>query len=177
MSFGESGAPVVYLKAGELYFSDKPAVVLTVLGSCLSVTMFHRRLGIGAICHGLLPQCRERTVCSGDCKEEARYVECSIRMMLRRLSRLGIPFREVEVKIFGGADMFGKRLDGRGAILVGKQNIETAQKIMDKEGIKIISMDVGGTQGRKLFFSTETGEVLLKRLQPSVVLADNGVLE
>jgi chemotaxis receptor (MCP) glutamine deamidase CheD len=32
-------------------------------------------------------------------------------------------------------------------------------------------MDVGGAQGRKLFFNTATGEVLLKRLQPGVIVA------
>jgi len=32
-------------------------------------------------------------------------------------------------------------------------------------------------QGRKIFFNTRSGEVLLKRLQPGIILADNGAVE
>ena len=49
MSPNEDDLPVIYLKAGELHFSDKPSSVMTVLGSCLSVTMFHRAARVGAI--------------------------------------------------------------------------------------------------------------------------------
>jgi chemotaxis protein CheD len=42
---------------------------------------------------------------------------------------------------------------------------------LKKEGLSILSLDVGGATGRKLFFNTHTGEVLLKRLQPRVILA------
>ena len=60
MSLDESKFPVIYLKSGEIYFTEEPVIVLTVLGSCVSVTLFHRRLGYSAICHGLLPRCRAR---------------------------------------------------------------------------------------------------------------------
>lgn len=35
---------------------------------------------------------------------------------------------------------------------------------MKSEGLTLITRDVGGIQGRKIFFYTHTGEVLLKRL-------------
>ncbi len=166
--------PVVYLKSGDLHFSDKPSSVMTVLGSCLSVTMFHRGARVGAICHGLLPKCRERSVCSGACAERAKYVECAIEMMAKLFDANNLKRSEVEVKVFGGADMFSIRLGGRGSISVGRQNIEIARQSLEKLGIHVIAMDVGGTTGRKLYFNTHTGEVLLKRLQPSIVLADSG---
>ena len=46
----------VYLKPGELHFATGPTVVSTVLGSCVSVTMFDRLSGAAAICHALLPE-------------------------------------------------------------------------------------------------------------------------
>src|SRR3990172_336823 len=177
MNSSEPGHPVIYLKAAEIYFSDEPASVLTVLGSCLAVTMFHRPLGIGSICHGLLPRCTQRTSCRERCREEARYVECSIEQMVKRFTRIGALLREIEVKIFGGADMFAARPDSNGPVTVGKQNIATAMRIIKKEGLRIVSSDVGGVQGRKKFFNTRSGEVLLKRLQPGIILADNGAVE
>jgi chemotaxis protein CheD len=69
--------------------------------------------------------------------------------------------------------MFTRRSE-RGPISVGKQNIAAAQKIIEAEGITVTSMDVGGQQGRKLFFNTRTGDVMLKKLMPNVILADAG---
>ncbi len=83
MSPNENDLSVIYLKSGELHFSEKPSSVMTVLGSCLSVTMFHRKARVGAICHGLLPKCRERALCGRPCAEQAKYVECAILMMVK----------------------------------------------------------------------------------------------
>jgi chemotaxis protein CheD len=166
--------PVIYLKAGEMHFSEHSVVVLTVLGSCLSVTMFHRKSAISAVCHGFLPECRGRQSCDDGCIERFKYVDCSIRKMLKLFDRRDVKRCELEIKVFGGADMFETEPNGRGTFSVGKLNISTAKKILEQEGMRIVSMDVGGTRGRKLYFHTRTGEVLLKRLQPRVILAGNG---
>jgi len=174
MNEPKEGLPFIYLKAGEIHFSEYAAVVSTVLGSCLSVTMFNRKLAIGAIFHGFLPQCRVGQSCSNGCTEGFKYVDCSIRKMVKLFDRLDANRRNLEVKVFGGADMFDAARNGRGAFSVGRMNITTAMAILEKEGLNIVSMDVGGTQGRKLYFDTRTGEVLLKRLQPRVILANAG---
>lgn len=174
MRENEQELPVIYLKAGEVHVSRKPALVLTVLGSCLSVTMFHRRLSIGAICHGLLPQCRDMAECMAGCLDGTKYVDCSIHRMAKHFRGLGALPREIEVKVFGGADMFGGRGAGKAGICVGMQNSKKALEIIEKEGLRVSSKDLGGAQGRKIFFNTATGEVLLKRLPSNVVPADDG---
>ncbi len=157
--------PLVYLKPGEMFFSAEPAAVVTVLGSCLSVTMFHRRRGLGAICHGLLPKCSGQKDCDGDCLEGLKYVDCSIQRMVQMFDRCKVRRSEVEVKCFGGADMFTRQIVRPGVVSVGRQNILSAEKILSSEGLKLAVKDVGGLQGRKIFFYTHTGEVLLKRLK------------
>jgi chemotaxis protein CheD len=168
----ESKYPVIYLKAAEMLFLEAPATVLTVLGSCLSVTMLHRQSGLCAICHGLLPERRGGcTECGGECRDEARYVKCSIRKMIKRFAREGVRPGDIEVKVFGGADMFGALRSGRSCLSVGSMNIEAARKTIEQAGLNVASSDVGGTEGRKLYFNTQTGEVLLKRVQPNVTLS------
>lgn len=154
----------MYLKAGEIHFTELPTLVITVLGSCLSVTMFSRRKGLGGICHGLLPQCGDRDQCDGGCLEGLKYVECSIRKMVELFDRHRVKRNEIEVKIFGGADMFSRQITIPGVVSVGKQNVQAAERIIVREGLKILKTDVGGMQGRKIFFYTDTGEVFLKRL-------------
>jgi chemotaxis protein CheD len=156
--------PVVYLKAGEMHFTDEPSVVITVLGSCLSVTMHSRRMGIGGICHGLLPECEGKKACSSGCREGLRYVECSILQMLRLFEKAGAKRSEIDVMCFGGADMFSRKIQKPGLVSVGRQNIMTAEVILRREGLTIKKQDVGGLGGRKIYFYTQNGEVLLKRL-------------
>jgi len=174
MSLEESKLPVIYLKSGEIYFTEEPVIVMTVLGSCVAVTLFHRRLGYSAICHGLLPRCRGRDGCSDCCTESARYVECSIKLMSRQFRHMGVNLGEVEARIFGGSSMFGMTtLRGR-HLSVGKDNIEIAIKTMELVGMPVSSMDVGGENGCKIYFNTMTGDVQFKRMPPRVILAGAG---
>ncbi|MBI5846607.1 MAG: chemotaxis protein CheD [Nitrospirae bacterium] len=157
--------PAVYLKPGELYITDSPTVVTTVLGSCVSVTMFCPRLKIGAICHGLLPNCKDDKPCDNSCGNAFRYVDCSIRLMLGKIRGYGIGDHEMEVKLFGGADMFSPLDEGRKANTIGNLNIQAAIRILDAEKLQILKADIGGMQGRKILFYTHTGEVFLKRVR------------
>jgi chemotaxis protein CheD len=155
----------VYLKPGELFFSGQPAVIVTVLGSCLSITMFSRRRALGGICHGLLPKCgQQKKNCHGDCLEGFKYVDCSIRRMVQLFDRHGVKRSDIEVKCFGGADMFIRPIERPGTASIGKQNATIAEQILKSEGLQLHVVDVGGLQGRKIFFYNHTGEVLLKRL-------------
>jgi len=52
---------------------------------------------------------------------------------------------------------------------VGKQNIEMAKKTLHYEHINVKAVHVGGTFGRKIFFFTDTGEVLVKRIKKSLL--------
>jgi len=160
---GREELPVVYLKAGEMRYAERPELVITVLGSCLSVTMHDPRLGIGGICHGLLPACTDKRTCA-NCSEGFKYVDCSIRNMITLFDKAGAKRSEIEVKSFGGADLFSNAVNKRGKVSVGRQNILIAEGILRREGLSIKKQDVGGLRGRKVFFYTHTGEVLLKRL-------------
>jgi chemotaxis protein CheD len=155
MWFG--GLHTIILKPGEGYAGEKPSIVSTVLGSCVSVTMFCRNGRFGAICHSLLPE-----AASGTAGNEFRYVDSSMYAMLLHFDRRGVPREELEVKLFGGSDLLGCG-SGSGKT-VGRQNIETALGIIASERLALLASDVGGDQGRKLFFKPHTGEVFVKRL-------------
>ncbi|HET6419952.1 MAG TPA: chemotaxis protein CheD [Geobacteraceae bacterium] len=148
----------VFLKPGESYFAERPTVVATVLGSCVSVTMFSAERHCGAICHAVLPE-------ENAPGEACRYVDASIMDMLRFFDRRRIKRSQIEVKLFGGSNILPASdvSRGRGAS-VGSQNIETALRIIEREQLRLVASDVGGDQGRKILFHTDTGEILLKRL-------------
>ena len=171
MISSETALTVIYLRSGELYLSNQPAVVVTVLGSCVSITMFYRRLGLSAISHGQYPHCRNRRSCGHNCNDSAKYVECSFPIMLSWFKQRGVPLAELEVSVIGGADMIASGYTGRFTFSVGKQNIETAMRLLGREGLRVRSTDVEGNIGRKIHFNTQNGHIQLQYLQPTVVLA------
>ncbi len=152
--------PQLYLKPGELHVTGDPTLVTTVLGSCVSLTFFARSRGISGICHAMLPE-----TTPGDWESAFRFVDASVVHLIERFDRLGIPRRQIEVKLFGGADVLampGRRPEAQ---TVGRKNIAAAKMAIVRERLVLQAADVGGTTGRKLFFVTHTGEVLLKKLE------------
>jgi chemotaxis protein CheD len=147
----------IYLKPGELMISEEAVLVTTVLGSCISVTMFHPQTGTAAICHAMQP-------CS-DGSESFKYVDSSVQHMVICFSRRKIRLVEIQVKLFGGADMFRSTASSmRSLTTIGRQNISVATECLKAHGLVPAATDVGGRKGRKLIFKTDTGTVFLKRL-------------
>jgi chemotaxis protein CheD len=146
----------VFLKPGELYIGTEPAIISTILGSCLSITMFNTRLRLGGICHALFPTDPKQAQGKEFC-----YVDGSVSYMLNEFGKMGIKKNEIEVKAFGGANI----IDATYKKSVGQANIEAVFNIIKDEGLKMLTHDLGGTLGRKIIFSTHTGRVLLKKLE------------
>jgi chemotaxis protein CheD len=155
-----------FLKPAELRFVREPAVIRTVLGSCVTVTMYCRRLGAAAACHPVLPVCPEVETCrQAACRQKYKYVECVLPEMFRKFLDLGARREEVETKLFGGANMFSRNIS-RGEILhVGSKNVNMARHMLGELKLELKSFDVGGNQGRKLYFDTQSGDVWVKRFQ------------
>lgn len=146
--------PRIYLRPEELVIAEEPAVVTTVLGSCISIVLYCPRLQIGAICHATMP--------SGKEQNPSKYVDQSIHFMLDRFEKLSVTRRETVVKVFGGADMFAPKNPATERQTIGAQNVRVAMATLAQVGLEPAATDVGGTQGRKLVFYSHTGEVFRK---------------
>ena len=155
-----SGLPLKYVNAGEVYYSDSPKVVATVLGSCVAVVMYVPQRGLCAVSHNVLPTDKNNS--SGKNGDRLRFVDYSIREMLDFFNKNNVPKNKIIVKLFGGAEQLG--FDKKKRISIGKQNVNKAIELIEKEGLYISSMDVGGNTGRKIYVFSHTGEVLLSRL-------------
>jgi chemotaxis protein CheD len=119
---------------------------------------------MGGICHALLPQCPDQPTCTKVCGKTFKFVDCSIRHMVKLFDQRDVKRSEIEVKCFGASDMFSRKQGKSSIESVGRQNMRTAEEVILSEGLSILNMDIGGLQGRKILFYTDTGDVLLKRL-------------
>ena len=160
----ESEVSDIYLHPGESYLARKPAVIRTILGSCVGVTFWSARLGVGALTHSQLPRCPTNSFAGLSLAEGRRYVDFSIRDIARQFDALGAHRTEVEVKLFGGADVLLVSDEASTKATVGKLNCEAAIEVLRDEGFAVIASSLGGSAGLNIRFDTRTGEVLLRRL-------------
>ncbi len=157
-----------YLYAGALFVHPLPHIVSTVLGSCVSVCLWDKKLQIGGINHYQL------ALWNGEGLASPRYGNISNIKLIEKLENLGSRRKDLVAKVFGGSSV----IQNTSSILkVGEKNIDIAIKCMEDAGIPIIAKDVGGTKGRKLKFHTGTGVVLMKRLESSKKIFENKQLQ
>jgi len=159
-----SGLPEVHLRIGELIVTSEPQWVITLLGSCVSVTMFCHRTKLAGICHALLPgPCNSGVLV--DSADRFRFISHVIPAMLDCFQQKGIRKEEIEVKMFGGANVLQSGCNGSENQWIGNANIIAAREVLRETGLIIKAESVGGTFGRKILFNTQTGEVLHKYLR------------
>jgi chemotaxis protein CheD len=156
------GLPEIYLQPGESRLVREPAILRTLLGSCVGIAFRVPRLGLGALCHPMLPRFPVKQALTSTRSAGRRYVDYAIRDLARQFDSLGAQREEVEVKIFGGGDVL-VTVDDTVRPTVGKLNIEVAMKVLDEEGFYVSASSLGGKRGVNIYFNTATGEVLLQR--------------
>ena len=140
----------------------EPVLLCTLLGSCVGITFWVKRLRIGALCHPMLPAAPARPMVHACGPEGRRFVDFAIRDVAAQFDALGITRVETEVKVFGGADVL--ELDhGAARRTIGYLNREAAVCTLRDAGYSMAASSLGGRRGMQIHFNTQTGEVLLRR--------------
>lgn len=143
-------------------------MIHTILGSCVSVVLVDQGHRFGAMCHAVLDSVPSPQEQKG--KKCFKYMDCVLETMIQTFSRYGIPVQNLQAKVFGGAQML---LEQERTMVpaarpgVGEKNAQMALQILKSSGCKIVATDIGGYQGRKIYFLSHDGDVFLKRIQKS----------
>jgi chemotaxis protein CheD len=156
----------IFLHPGEFHLSTKPEKVMTVLGSCISVIMYDTNRQISMMSHNLMPSCGNPTTCNGNCPNVYKYIECSVKKMVKVYDSVNIKRNNIVVKLFGGAELMAGGRNFESLNSIGSRNIETAKKIIEEKELRLVAQDLGGETSRKIIFVTHTGEVYLRRTKP-----------
>jgi chemotaxis protein CheD len=162
MAEPDEGLPEVYVQPGESILVTEPTILRTLLGSCVGIALRIPRLGIGALCHPMLPACPAKGSASLSRAAGRRYVDFAIRDLAVQFDAFGALRSEVQAKLFGGGDVLLVSGDASRPT-VGRLNAEAALKVLEEEGIDVVASSLGGACGVNIQFHTGTGEVLLKR--------------
>jgi len=153
----------VYVQPGESHLVRGPAILRTLLGSCVGVTFWHEGLELGALCHPMLPLHPDKSKGKLSLAAARRYVDFAIRDLAAQFDALGAKRKDIEIKVFGGADVLRVRgPDARPT--VGALNRAMALEVLEAEGFDVAASRLGGPVGIHIDFYTTTGEVRLRLL-------------
>lgn len=146
---------LVVLNTGDFHFGGGRTRISTLLGSCVSITLWHPRKRIGGMCHYMLTQ-RHRP---DGAALDGRFAAEAFELFLQQVKKHDTRPWEYQAKLFGGANMFGS--DGAGQPDIGARNIDYGLSFLDAHHIALISRHVGGSGRRKLHFDLWNGSVWL----------------
>ncbi|WP_374595057.1 chemotaxis protein CheD [Aquabacterium sp.] len=152
----------VFLLPGQWYFGATGAIVRTLLGSCVALTLWHPHRRMGGMCHYLLPN-RTRP---GGASLDGRFAEEAVELLVNSMARTGTKPGEYLVDLYGGADTMPDQVHTH-KFNIGERNIEKALELVDRYGFQLQTVDVGGNDPRNVTLDMKSGQVELKRGKPA----------
>lgn len=135
----------------------------TLLGSCVGVAIYERKLKIVGLAHIVMPDSMGRDHPIG------KYADTAIPETIRRMATLaGTGRMSLSAKIAGGANMFA-HVSPNNANTIGEQNIVAVEKTLAAMSIPILARHLGGHSGRRMVVDAETGSLQIHVIGQSVV--------
>ncbi len=149
---------VAQILPGDYYVSRSPMIAYTVLGSCISTCVVDPVAGVGGMNHFMLPKPK------GDSRldswgESARYGNYAMELLINEVMKQGGKKNRMEAKIFGGAKLYDSKMN------VGSQNADWVRDYLKTEGLRLLKSDTGDIYPRKIYYFTDSGRVLLKKIK------------
>jgi len=146
-------ATAVKVLPGRHYVSNRTGeVIVTVLGSCVAACIRDPAAGIGGMNHFMYPESDTGTW--GGASAAERYGNYAMEVLVNEILKRGGRRERLEVKVFGGANVI------RSSRRIGTDNAEFVKTYLAREGLPILSEDLGGTNARRINYFPVTGKAM-----------------
>ena len=155
----EDDPKIVVLSPGDFYFGGGRTRISTLLGSCVSITLWHPRKRIGGMCHYMMTERQRPPASATSFTLDGRYASEAYELFLQHVKAAGTRPGEYQAKLFGGANMFaGSPAAG---MEIGARNIDHGRQLLAADHIALLAEHVAGNGRRKLHFDLWSGDVWL----------------
>lgn len=130
------------------------------LGSCVGIALYDPVAKVAGLAHAMLPDSKEIK----NNTNIAKFVDLSTIKLTKDMIAQGAQQSRIVAKIAGGAQMFAFGSTQQN-MRIGDRNVESAERMLKRLGIKIIAKDVGKTFGRTVHLRAEDGSFLIKTIE------------
>jgi len=136
-------------------------MLVTTLGSCVSACVRDPVASIGGMNHFLLPDVPDGQ--DNQVNTAARYGSVAMERLINAILAEGGRRERLEVKVFGGAKVIKTSVD------VGDRNAAFVLDYLRREGLRLVSQDLGGRFARRVHFFPVTGRCFRRALRPEAL--------
>lgn len=168
----------VFLQPGDYHFGHGNTRIRTILGSCVSIIMWHPKLKIGGMCHYMLPKRasanwaqKKNNVAITKGRHNAileqldgRYADEAMRYFLHDIQQTNTVLSDYHVWLIGGGNMFPTHKNHL-VVDVGGRNITVAHELAKKYHLRIVAEHLGGYGHRQVAFTLWDGKVWTKQFE------------
>ncbi len=143
----------IIIPVGEYGVSnDSHNELVTVLGSCVAVTLYNKKAQTGGLIHIVLPgkrtQRREKD-------KNSFYADTGIELLIDEMERFNSRKSDLVANVVGGASILFQSNENT----IGQKNVAAVIKFLRSNNVPIEIVDTGGNRGRKISFSIKTGKI------------------
>lgn len=150
------GETLAKILPGELYVTEPPELITTLLGSCVAACIRDPTFGVGGMNHFMLP---DSDPLEG-ADRQGRYGAYAMEQLINEVIKAGGRRERLEVKIFGGGRV------GTSRARIGEENVAFVERYLAREGFKVSARHVGGSLARKLIYDPGSGRARVMVLPP-----------
>jgi len=147
----------VILPPGEVYFGHNHNKIQTLLGSCVAITVWHKKHRVGGMCHYLIAEQKDKREFQ---QNNYRYGANCLNYLLEKMA-LYPPINKFELKLYGGSNMYEKIKSPS----IGETNVAFAKSWAASLQLAFLEEDILGKVCRTLVLNLSTGKTSLKRYQ------------
>lgn len=142
-------------EGGFCVLSRSDHVIMTTLGSCISVCVFDPVVRVGGMNHFLLPE--ERNAARKD-SFSMRYGNNAMETLINEVLKRGGQKARLVLKAFGAGNVLSINAN------IGVENQIFLKQYISDEGMKLETCDLGGVSPRRVAFFPATGKAFVKLL-------------
>ena len=137
----------------QIVYGKQNNLLVSVLGSCVGVVVYHRRTQSAGLAHVMLSKAL------GQITRPGKYADTAVAALVHHFTRQGVPVESLVAKIAGGAAMFG---GPDSPLQIGNENIRAVRQHLADADIRLATEDVGGVKGRRIAFDCSTGNMRIE---------------
>ena len=139
---------------------DNGVLITLGLGSCVGIALYDAVAKVAGLAHSMLPDSKEIK----NNTNIAKFVDLATIKLTKDMISYGAQQSRIVAKLAGGAQMFAFGSTQQN-MRIGDRNVEAAEHMLKRLGIKILSKDVGKTFGRTVELYAADGKFIIKTIE------------
>ena len=152
------------LDPGEYYSTDQPAIISTLLGSCVSACLYDPVNKVIGMNHFLLGNKSNKTKGGVTTADGGRYGVHAMELVVNGMLALGAEHKYIKAKAFGGGNVLQFNRSDASFLSIGETNITFIKHYLKTEKIPLVISDLGRDYGREIKFSSHDCSVSVRRI-------------